>query len=113
MPDDRAALARCREQHRLAVELGSFALAGTATLDALLQRAAELAARGIGITRSKVMEYRAAEGMLLLRAGVGWREGVVGRLMMSADPSEPQGHAFRVGEPLVIEDLAVCDYTIP
>jgi two-component system, sensor histidine kinase PdtaS len=113
MPDNRAALARCREQHRLVVELGSFALSGTATLDVLLQRAAELAARGIGITRSKVMEYKPADDMLLLRAGVGWREGVVGRLMMSADSSEPQGHAFRVGEPLVIEDLSNCEYTIP
>jgi two-component sensor histidine kinase len=113
MSDDRAALARCREQHELVVELGSLALSGTGTIDALLQHAAQLAARGTGIARSKVMEYRPESDSLFLRAGVGWREGVVGDTMMSAAISEPQGRSFRAAEPLVIEDLASSDFTVP
>src|SRR4051794_7774799 len=105
MTDDRAALGRCREQHQLVVELGSFALSGTATLDALLQHAAELAARGTGIARTKVMEYLPDADGLLVRAGVGWHAGVVGKLIMSADSAEAQGDAFRGAKPLVVEDL--------
>jgi two-component sensor histidine kinase len=113
MTDDRAALARCREQHELVVELGSLALYGTGTLDALLQHAAQLAARGTGIARSKVMEYRPETDSLFLRAGVGWREGVVGHTMMSAAISEPQGRSFRAAEALMIEDLSSTDFTVP
>jgi two-component sensor histidine kinase len=113
MADDRAALARCREQHQLVVELGAFALSGTATLDALLQHAAALAARGTGIARSKVLQYRPEADGLLVRDGVGWRDGVVGKLVMSAAPAEPQGDAFRGAKALVIEDLAATDYRVP
>jgi two-component sensor histidine kinase len=113
MADDRAALARCREQHQFVVALGSFALSGTETLDALLQHASELAARGTGIARTKVMEYRPEVDGLLVRAGVGWHEGVVGQLVMSADPAEAQGDAFRGAKSLVVEDLTKTKYRVP
>jgi two-component sensor histidine kinase len=113
MSDDRTALARCREQHQLVVELGAVALVGTGTLDRLLQHACELAARGTGIARAKVVQYQSEIDSLFVRAGVGWRDGVVGRAMMSASGSEPQGRSFRNAEAVTIEDLTTSEFEVP
>jgi GAF domain-containing protein len=53
-----------------------------------------------------VLQYRPVHDDLLIRAGVGWAEGVVGRAVISAAMTSPPGHAYRTGEPVFIEDCA-------
>ncbi len=53
----------------------------------------------------KVMRYRPAEGDLIVEAGVGWRQGVVGQATFPTDSSSPPGRSVQTGVPVVIPDL--------
>jgi len=76
-----------------------------ADLDQLLRDAAEEAARSLGVSYVKVLEYLADEKSLLVRAGVGWGEGVVGRARIGADIASPAGYALQTGQPVIANDL--------
>jgi GAF domain-containing protein len=51
------------------------------------------------------MEYIPAETRLLVRAGVGWDEGVVGNATVGADLASPAGYALRTGKPVISNHL--------
>ena len=68
---------RIRQQELLA-ELGVLALQGTSFIE-MLNHTARVTAEGLGAEYCKVMEYIPGENRLLVRAGVGWGEGVVGQ----------------------------------
>jgi hypothetical protein len=72
---ERSLRLRIRQQEILA-ELGVLALQGTKFID-LLNHTARLTAEGLEAEYCKVLEYIPAENRLLVRAGVGWDEGVV------------------------------------
>lgn len=74
-------------------------------LDALLTNAAALAGEGLGVERAKVMEMLPSGDALLIRAGIGWKTGVVGSTTVDADLGSPAGYALRTGMPVVSEDL--------
>src|SRR5438876_6474214 len=42
---------------------------------------------------------------LSLRAGVGWKDGSVEKVIVPADPTTQSGFTLAAGEPVVIEDL--------
>src|SRR3954470_20090328 len=67
---------RIRQQELLA-ELGVLALQGTHFIE-MLNHTARMAAEGLRAEYSKVLEFIPAENRLLVRAGVGWAEGIVG-----------------------------------
>lgn len=71
----------------------------------LLDYAAKTAATGMRAGLSKILEYRKAEGDLLIRAGIGWRSGVVGRVSFGADLESPAGYAFHTGSPVISNHL--------
>ena len=91
--------ARLRQQAALA-EFGAHALR-TSDLDALLHRASLLVAGGLEIERAKVLELVPGQDRLLVRAGVGWGEGVVGIATIGADDRSPAGYALKTGQPVV------------
>lgn len=92
-------------QRALLAELGAYALKAE-NLDALLQEACRLAAIGIDVRFSKVLEYIPDGGRLLVRAGIGWNPGVVGHATLEADAGSPAGHALTSGQPVISNDLA-------
>ena len=100
---DRALRLRIRQQELLA-ELGVLALQGTSFLD-LLNCAATISAEGLEADFCKVMEHVPAENYLLVRAGVGWGEGVVGRATVGADLASPAGYALKTGKPVISNHL--------
>jgi len=53
----------------------------------------------------KVCQYRPDHDDLLIVAGYGWKEGVVGHVISRADASSPQGRAFVTGSPSICKDL--------
>lgn len=71
----------------------------------LLDQAAKTAALGMRANLSKVLEYRSVENDLLVRAGVGWRAGVVGKASFGADLESPAGYAFHTGSPVISNHL--------
>lgn len=99
----RALHQRVRQQEILA-ELGVLALHG-ASLDDLLSETARLAAEGLGSRFSKVLEHLPSEKRFLVRAGVGWQDGIVGKATIGADLESPAGFALRTGKPVISNHL--------
>ncbi|MGH7212388.1 MAG: GAF domain-containing protein, partial [Acetobacteraceae bacterium] len=93
-------LRRRLEQRDHLAALGAFALK-TADMDALLTEACRLVATGLGVRFCKVLEPVPGENALLVRAGVGWRDGVVGHAKLEAGAGSPAGHALKTGEPVL------------
>jgi two-component sensor histidine kinase len=106
-PDDltgRALRQRIRQQELLA-ELGVLALQRTGFIS-MLNHTARVTAEGLGAEYCKVLEYIPADNRLLVRAGVGWEEGVVGSASVGADLASPAGYALRTGKPVISNHLA-------
>src|ERR1700692_4509406 len=105
-PDEltaRALRQRIRQQELLA-ELGVLALQRTSFIG-MLDQTARMTAEGLDAEYCKVMEYIPAKNRLLVRAGVGWGEGVVGVASVGADLESPAGYALRTGKPVISNHL--------
>jgi two-component sensor histidine kinase len=74
--------------------------------DRLLAHAVAQVSRVTHIDHSKIMRYRPHSGDLLIEAGVGWKEGVVGRTTLAVDYRSPAGRTLQTGAPLAICDLS-------
>jgi PAS domain S-box-containing protein len=95
--------ARARQQEAIA-GLGQRALAGM-PLDQLLEDAAATAGGVLGTEYVTVLELTGDERGLLVRAGHGLPEGVVGGVL-PADQDDLLGYALRADGPIVIDDFA-------
>lgn len=73
-------------------------------IDRLLQLTCVQAARGIGISHSKILRYRQETGDLLMVAGVGWKPGVVGHTSLGTDLASLPGRALRTCRAVIVED---------
>ncbi|CAO4150918.1 sensor histidine kinase [Methylorubrum extorquens] len=91
-------------QQQLAAEFGHFALR-THDTAALLQEATRVCALGLQSKFCKIMEYLPDERQFIVRAGVGWRPGIVGEARTGADVASPSGYAFRTGESVISNHL--------
>ncbi|MDB5599402.1 MAG: signal transduction histidine kinase [Xanthobacteraceae bacterium] len=92
---------------------GSFALRQD-DLMKVLTEAARVCAEGLSVPFCKVCRYRPEENDLLIEAGYGWQEGVVGHVVSRADASSLQGRAFITGQPSICNDLRLDnDYELP
>ena len=96
--------ATARQQEAVA-HLSQQALAG-APVAALMDEAVAIVARTLDIEYVGLLEFRPESRSLLLRAGVGWGEGHVGRTILPADADHHGGYALRSATPVVVEDLA-------
>lgn len=92
------------EQQAVLSNFGMEALKSSSVGD-LLENAAKAAALGMRASLSKILGYRKAEKDLLIRAGVGWRGGVVGEVTFGADLESPAGYAFHTGSPVISNHL--------
>jgi len=99
----RALQQRIRQQEILA-ELGVVALQGRPFLE-LLNETVRLTAEGMNAEFCKILEYLPADNRLLVRAGVGWHEGIVGKATVGADLESPSGFALRTGKPVISNHL--------
>jgi two-component sensor histidine kinase len=94
---------RIRQQEILA-ELGVCALRKSPLIE-LLDQTARLTAEGMECHFCKVLEYMPNENRFLVRAGVGWHEGVVGIATVGADLESPAGFALHTGKPVISNHL--------
>ena len=76
----------------------------------ILNEAVRVCAEGLSAPFSKVCRYRAEQNDLLIVAGYGWQEGVVGHVVSRADERSPQGRAFITGKPSICDDLQLASY---
>jgi PAS domain S-box-containing protein len=96
--------ARLRQQAAVA-HLSEMALGG-APLAHLLDEVAARAADTIGVEYSSIAELLPGGQELLVRAGAGWREGIVGVLRLEAGSGSQSGYTLQSDEPVVVQDLA-------
>ena len=94
---------RLRQQSLLG-EFGRSALQ-TRDIGQILQRATELCAQGLDTRFAKVLEYLPNDDRLLVRAGVGWEAGIVGRVSLGLDLESPAGYAFQTGQMVISNHL--------
>ncbi len=104
MTDAAAQVQKLLRQQAALARFGSFALRER-DLVKILTEAARVCAEGLSVPFSKVCQYRAQENDLLIVAGYGWQDGVVGNVVSRADMSSPQGRAFTTGLPSIIDNL--------
>lgn len=92
------------QQQALVAEFGQRALVGT-DLATLMYEACVLLAQTLNADLTKVLELLPGGNALLLRSGVGWKEGFVGQALVSTGPESQAGYILRVNEPVIVEDL--------
>ena len=100
---ERESRDRARQQEAV-VELGQRALAH-ADLGDLMEDAVGLVAEVLGIQYAKILELLPGGEKLLLRTGVGWKEGYVGRATVDSNRDAQAGYTLLSDEPVVVEDL--------
>ena len=77
------------EQQRVLVEFGEYALRAD-DLDAILSEACRLLGRALKTELAKIMELL-PDRIMRVRAGVGWKPGIVGQITISAGQNSPEG----------------------
>jgi len=85
-------------------ELGQKALR-TKSAQSLLDEAVVLIAKTLEIEYCKVLELLPDHKSLLLRSGVGWKEGLVGRITIGTGTDSQAGFTLLSDQPVVVEDL--------
>lgn len=94
---------RARQQAAVAV-LGERALAGL-DIGALLDLAVQTVADTLGVEYTKVLELQPEGRDFVLRAGVGWKAGLVGTYRVAAAKHSQAGYTLVAREPVIVEDL--------
>lgn len=112
MSDNTEHVRKLLRQQAAIASFGSFALRQS-DLQIVLTEAARVCAEGLDVPFSKICRYREAEHDLLIEAGFGWREGVVG-YVVRADETTPQGLAFTTGKPWICKDTRIeTEFVLP
>lgn len=93
---------RARQQEVVA-QLGLSAIVAT-HLQEVLDLVVATAAETLGVAYGKVLQLEADGSSFLLRAGVGWRGGLVGEAHIPVSESQG-GYSLRTEAPVVVEDL--------
>ncbi|MBI5367264.1 MAG: PAS domain S-box protein, partial [Planctomycetes bacterium] len=100
--DEQRALVR---RQALVAELGHLALRET-ELDLVFDRAVSAAARGLDAPLATILELLPDGSALRLRAGRGWKPGLVGAALVSLGRESQAGYTLGVAGPVIVEDFA-------
>jgi PAS domain S-box-containing protein len=92
------------QQQAVVAELGQKALASQ-DLQALMDAAAQKVVQTLGVDYCQVLEYDARAQTLLLRAGIGWKDGFIGSARFAAGTASQAGFTLQTTEPVIVRDL--------
>jgi len=98
------AIERILKQQAALAQFGTFTFAA-ADVQSVLTEAARVCADGLGVSFCKICRYRPEENDLLVVAGIGWHDGLIGQVVSQADNTSPQGRAFLTRQPVVCPNL--------
>lgn len=74
-------------------------------VDALLTLACREIAESLGISHVKALEYLPDQDALIIRAGIGWADHVVGETLIPAGLKSAAGFTLQTGEPTTCRDM--------
>ena len=91
-------------QQILLTRFGELALRSD-SLDEILTEACRLVAEAMNTSLAKVVELQEDGESLLVRAGVGWKPGVVGVAAIKTADNTSEAHALKTHEPMISPDI--------
>jgi PAS domain S-box-containing protein len=74
-------------------------------LDELLDQAVTLVARTLGAELCKVLQLLPGGQALLIRSGIGWRDGIVGKTIVETGPTTQAGFTLLTDESIIVDRL--------
>lgn len=98
------ALHRRERQQATLAQISNLAMHSPELQD-LFDRTVELVSQTLGVSHTKVLELLPGGDALLLRAGVGWAEGLVGTAKVGTGVEAQAGFTLTTRAPVVVEDL--------
>jgi PAS domain S-box-containing protein len=98
------ALANRLAQQAVVAQLGQEALSDL-LLDTLFDQAAALVADNLQVDYCKILELLPDGEQMLVRAGVGWHEGIVGHATVPIGHESQAGYTLRSLDPIIVTDL--------
>lgn len=105
---------RVRNEHRLERKLvqqnavsrfGSFAL-NEQDFQKVLDEAVRVAGEVLQVPLTKILEFSDSAEHLVLRAGLGWAEGLVGKGEVGIERASQAGYTLMSHEPVIVTDMA-------
>ncbi len=93
---------RLKQQHAIA-RFGSCALHQD-RLQVVLDEAVRIAAEVLSVPLTKILEFAESGEHLVLRAGLGWAEGLVGRAEVGIERASQAGYTLLASEPVIVTD---------
>jgi signal transduction histidine kinase/HAMP domain-containing protein/ActR/RegA family two-component response regulator len=92
-------------QQTVVAALGQFAMMSD-DVAALLNQAVMLVAQTLEVEFCHVLELQPGGKFLLLRAGVGWKDGYVEKVLLPADSQSESGFTLTAGDAVAFENLS-------
>lgn len=91
-------------QQSIVAELGKKALSG-AEISSLSDDLVKLTAQGLDVEYCKVLELSPDGDSLLLKYGVGWKEGLVGHATVGSGKNSQAGYTLLSDKPVIVEEF--------
>jgi two-component sensor histidine kinase len=92
------------EQQQTLARFGELALKSDDLFE-ILNEACRLVGDALGTGLAKILELQEDGRTLLVRAGFGWGDDVVGKARIAVGPTSSAGHAMSTGEAVVSPDI--------
>ncbi len=92
------------KRQKVLASFGDFALRNE-DLDAVLAEACRLVGNALGTDLAKILEIDHEKGELLVKAGVGWREGIVGRMRLPMGERSSETYSIDQAKPVISRDI--------
>jgi signal transduction histidine kinase len=92
-------------QQTVVAALGQFAMMSD-DVPALLNQAVMLVAQTLEVEFCHVLELQPGGKFLLLRAGIGWKDECLGKVLIPVNPQTESGFTLTAGQAVVINNLA-------
>lgn len=100
MTDDRDMVRR----QKVLADFGDLALSSN-DLDEVLQKACQLVGEALGTDLAKILQIEDNRQELLVRAGVGWPEGVVGKVRLPMNERSSETYAVIQAKPVCTANI--------
>ncbi|MFC7478252.1 PAS domain S-box protein [Dankookia sp. GCM10030260] len=91
-------------RQRVLANFGELALRSE-SLEEVLTEACRLVSEALGTRHAKVLEIEPGGRSLIMRAGIGWDPGIVGKLRLEMRDHSSETYSIRAGKPVITRDI--------
>jgi two-component sensor histidine kinase len=92
------------KRQKVLADFGDFALRNE-DLDEILTEACRLVGEALGTDLAKVLEIEQNGQCLFMRAGVGWKPGLVGTMRLPMNERSSETYSIKAGKPVVTQNI--------